>query len=469
MAKKKGITRRKFLQGVAGAAALGASAPFLPRKAHAAKRTLNIWHTEASATAVKAVQKVCDKFEEMHPDVKVNAEGIGWAGLGTKLYTSIAAGNPPDISHIQPFHYRSLQSKGELVPLDDVINYLGKDNIWESVRDIAKYDGHYWGISHEIGTPVLLIRKDIAEKAGFKVPKDFTHPMFKTWADEIEYLEAVTDPKKGQWGMSLPGTGYFLQEHCGRWVGSNGSGFYDKKWNPIFDHDSFVGVLDFILTLSKKKVIPPDWLSQSWLGMIVEICTGKTTLIDHGYGRIAGSIDKYAPGKASEDYFYPIWRPLGPLGTKSYTDLDAELWVVFTKSKNHDLAKEWLKLFYDRDLYLNYIAQYPVHMYPITKSLANDPGYKALPELKQWPAWIDIQGEYIKRNQALPVGVYAQHELEIPFLAEVFDSGIIVDEIVSVVQGRKNPKQAGKVMTERANDLIKKLGYPVPDPIRWKK
>ena len=173
------------MQGVAGAAALSAGAQFLPRRANAAKRTLTIWHTEASGVAVKAVQKVCDKFEEMHPDVKVQAEGIGWAGLGTKLYTAIAAGNPPDISHIQPFHYRSLQSKGELVALDDVYNHLGVDNIWESVRDIANYGGHYWGISHEIGTPVLLIRKDIAEKAGFKVPKDFTQPMFKTWAEEI--------------------------------------------------------------------------------------------------------------------------------------------------------------------------------------------------------------------------------------------------------------------------------------------
>jgi hypothetical protein len=43
-----------------------------------------------------------------------------------------------------------------------------------------------------------------------------------------------------------------------------------------------------------------------------------------------------------------------------------------------------------------------------------------------------------------------------------------VDEIVSVVQGRKKPKQAGQVITERANDLIKKLGYPVPDPIKGK-
>jgi len=469
MSRKGRINRREFLKGVAGAAALGVGSKVLQRKAHAAERTLTLWHTEASDISVKAVQKVCDRFEQMHPGVKVMQQGIGWASMGPKLYTSIAAGSPPDICHIQPYHYRSLQKKGELVPLDDVYRHVGVDNIFESVRNISYYDDHWWGISHEVGCPVLLIRKDLADKAGYKVPEDITKPMFKTWKEEIEYLEAATDPKKRQWGMSLPGTGYFLQEHCGRWVGSNGGSFYDEKWNPVFHKGPFVGVLEYIKTLSDKKVVPPDWLSQSWLGMIVEICTGKTTLIDHGYGRIAGSIDKYAPGKASEEYFYPIWRPVGPLGEKSYTDLDAELWVVFSKSKNQDLAKEWLTLFYERDLYLNYIAAYPVHMYPVTKSLANDPGYKALPELKTWPHWVQQQAEYIERGQALPVGVYAPHELQIPFLAEVFDSGIIVDEIMSVVQGRRKPKEGAERISQRVNALLKELGYPVPDPIRAEK
>jgi len=470
MARKRGINRREFLKGIAGAAAVaGVGSSLVPRKARAQKTTLTIWHTEASDISVKAVQKVCDRFEEMHPGVKVEQQGIGWASMGPKLYTSIAAGNPPDISQIQPHIYISLQKRGELVPLDDVYRHIGVDNIFELVRKIAHYDGHYWGISHEVGCPILLIRKDLAEKAGYKVPEDITQPMFKTWDEQVEYLKAATDPKKRQWGMSLPGTGYFLQEHCGRWVGSNGGGFYDEKWNPAFHKEPFIGVLEFIKTLSDKKVVPPDWLSQSWLGMIVEICTGTTTLIDHGYGRIAGSIDKYAPGKASEEYFYPIWRPVGPLGEKSYTDLDAELWTVFSKSKNQDLAKEWIKLFYERDFYLNYIAAYPVHMFPITKSLADDPGYKALPELKTWRHWIQQQREYIERGQALPVGVYAPHEIHIPFLAEVFDSGIIVDEIMSVVQGRRKSKEAGERITKRANDLLKELGYPVPDPIRAKK
>ena len=470
MAGKTRISRRGFLKGVAAATGAGLGPAIWTRRAQAQARTLQIWHTETSDIAVKAVQRVCDRFEQMHPGVKAIQQGIGWDSLGPKLYTALAAGSPPDISQLNCYHLSSFLTRGSIIPLDDVYKAIGLNDIVEVARDMSLVDGHRWGISHEVGCPLIMIRKDIAQQAGFTVPDDVTQPMFKGWKEQLEYLKAVTKPDKRQWGMSLPGTGYFLQEHVGRWVSSNGGGYYDTKWNPIFHTEPFIQTLEFVKSLSDSKVVPPDWLSQSWLGMIVEFSTGITTMIDHGYGRIAGSIEKYAPGKASEQYFYPVWRPLGPSGSKPYTDLDAELWVVFKQSKNQDLAKEWLKLFYTRDLYLNYIRQYPVHMFPITKSLRNDPEYKALPELKQWGQWIKQQEIYIDRQQATPVGVfYPGSNIQIQFLAEVFDSGIIADEIVGMVQGRRSPKDAGQRITDRVNDLIKKLGYPVPDPIRGKK
>lgn len=470
MAERHAISRRGFLKGVAGAAGAGIGAGLLPPEIRAQARTLSIWHTEASDISVKAVQKVCDRFEQMHPGVKANQQGIAWADLGPKLYTALAAGTPPDIAHLNCYHFRSFQKQRAIVPIDDVYKAIGLNDVVESVRDMTLFQGKRWGISHHVGAPALMIRKDIAEQAGFKVPDDISKPMFPTWMEQLEYLKAVTKPDKRQWGMSLPGTGYFLQEHLGRWVGSNGGTFYDEKWNPAFHKEPFIQTLEFVKALSDNKVVPPDWLSQSWLGMIVEFSTGITTMIDHGYGRIAGSIEKYAPDKASEEYFVPIWRPVGPSGKIPYTDMDAEIWVIFSKSKLQDLAKEWLKLFYTRDLYLNYVRQYPVHMPPILKSIRNDPEYKALPELKKWSRWVRQQELYIDKGQAIPVGVYyPASNIQIPFLAEVFDSGIIADEIVGCVQGRRKPKEAAQRITDRANDLIKKLGYPIPDPIRSEK
>ncbi|OGB94717.1 MAG: hypothetical protein A3H39_10330 [candidate division NC10 bacterium RIFCSPLOWO2_02_FULL_66_22] len=470
MAGMSRISRRGFLKGAAAAAGVGLGPTIWTRRGEAQTRTLQIWHTEPSDIAVKAVQRVCDRFEQLHPGVKIVQQGMSNMTLGQKLFATIAAGNPPDIAGIQPYHFRSLQKKGVLAPIDDAIQGIGKDDIVESVRDLTLFRGHHWGISHSVGVPLLMIRKDIAEQAGFKVPDDITKPMFKTWAEQLEYLKAVTKPDKRQWGLSLPGTGYYFQEVAGRMVSSNGGGFFDKNWNPQFHKENFIEVVEFIKKLADSKVMPPDWLSQTTLGVNTEFSMGLTTMIDHGYGRIAGSIEKYAPDKASEEYFRPIWRPIGPLGKEPYTDLDCELFVVFSHSKNQDLAKEWLKLFYTRDLYLNYIKSYPVHFGPITKSLRADPEYQALPELKRWPRWVRQQAEYINRKLVSPVGVYYPPEnIQIPFLAEVNESGIIVDEIMSVVQGRRNAKEAGQRITDRANDLIKKLGYPVPDPIRSEK
>ncbi len=213
MTGKGQINRRDFLKGVAGAAAIAGVGPtFIPRKAQA-QTTLNIWHTESSAVSVKAVQKVADRFEQLHPGVKVQQQGIGWSSIGSKLTTSIAAGTPPDICQIQPQYFITFQKRGYLIPLDDVYEALGEDNVFETVKNLASLDGHRWGISHEVGCPTVIVRKDLAEKAGYKVPAGLTEPMFKTWDEQIEYLKAATDPKKRQWGMSLPGSGYFLQEH----------------------------------------------------------------------------------------------------------------------------------------------------------------------------------------------------------------------------------------------------------------
>jgi ABC-type glycerol-3-phosphate transport system substrate-binding protein len=82
------VSRRGFLKGATGAAV---AAGVLSRRADAQSKTLTVWHTEPSDTAMKAVQKVCDKFEQTNPGVKVQQQGIAWADLGPKLYTALAA------------------------------------------------------------------------------------------------------------------------------------------------------------------------------------------------------------------------------------------------------------------------------------------------------------------------------------------------------------------------------------------
>jgi len=245
------ISRRDFLKAVGGATGAVAGAGAFPRRAQAQTRTLTIWHTEPASITVQAVQAVCDRFQQLHPSVKIVQGGMSTSTVGVKLYADLAAGNPPDIAGIAPFFYRSLQKKGLLAPIDDVIDAIGKDDIVDFIRDMTPHNGHYWGISHAVACPCLMIRKDLAERAGYKVPDDVTQPMLKNWAEQAECLKAMTKPDKRQWGISLPGTGYYFQEHSGRWVRSNGGGFYDKNWKPIFRKDNFIQGLEFYGLLEK--------------------------------------------------------------------------------------------------------------------------------------------------------------------------------------------------------------------------
>ena len=187
-------------QGAPPGRAVRRLAPGGPPGAEAQGKTLTVWHTEAADIAVKAVQKVCDRFEQTHPGVKISQQGVPWADLGPKLYTAMAAGTTPDIAQIQPYHFRSFQKKGVLIPLDDLYKAIGLDDVVEIVRDMTLFQGKRWGISHHVGAPSMMVRKDLAEQAGFKVPDDNSKTMFSTWAEQVEFLKAVDQARQAAMG-----------------------------------------------------------------------------------------------------------------------------------------------------------------------------------------------------------------------------------------------------------------------------
>ena len=128
-------------------------------------------------------------------------------------------------------------------------------------------------------------------------------------------------------------------------MGSNGGSFYDDKWNPQFTKGAFLGALEYLKTMADAKVLPPDWLAQSGLGMFTEFGSGITAMIDHGYGRIAGYIDRYSPDKASEEYFRTVWRPVVP-GEDVVHRPGLRAVGRLRQVEEPGPGKEWLKLFF---------------------------------------------------------------------------------------------------------------------------
>jgi len=119
------VSRRRFLAGTGaaiGAAAFGRAPAAIGQQV----RELQVWHTEVEPQTVKIIQDTTiAEFERKFPGFKVKQQALGWGDLNTKLLASLSAGNPPDLTHLNPFMTASLYTKGLLRPMDELIRALG--------------------------------------------------------------------------------------------------------------------------------------------------------------------------------------------------------------------------------------------------------------------------------------------------------------------------------------------------------
>jgi multiple sugar transport system substrate-binding protein len=420
-----------------------------------AQKLVTIWHTEPNAKTKAVMDEIIADFEKLNPGIKVTQEALGWGDLDSKMQAALASGAFPDAAHGQTYVERSLAAKGLLRPLDDVVASIGEDDIFDVVKklDYNVKDKKYYGLAHAVGVDLIIYRKDFFRAAG--VPVD---QAAKTWKEWVEQLKKLTDKSKGRYGLSLAGPGFFINEDVYMLVGSNGGRLFDKVGRPTFTEKPVLEMLELYKELN-DCCLAPDWLSRDYLATFADLATGKTAVI-LGYGRGTGYFEQYAPDAVAKgDIGVFATKPIGPSGKTFLTQFDCEPWMIFKNAKYPEEAAQFLKFFYKRDNYLKYIKSVPVHLFPITKSLTKDPAYLAIPDFQKWKFWIDAQRQVIEKNEPKPVMITNWDDLDLPFIAEIAGSTILVDMVTDVVKGGKTPLQAAQRAQQRAEQLITQLGY----------
>src|SRR5262244_907593 len=187
-------SRRQFLTTTAAGAAvlLGRAPAALGQQV----RELNVWHTEVEAQTVKTIQDTSiAEFERKFPGFKVKQQALGWGDLNTKLLASLAAGSPPDLTHLNPFMTASLYVKNLLKPMDELVRALGENDIHEATLKLQYFDGKYYGVTHAMGATYFAERRDLRETKGIKPPD--------TYADMLKLAEALTGD--GRFALQMPG------------------------------------------------------------------------------------------------------------------------------------------------------------------------------------------------------------------------------------------------------------------------
>ena len=424
--------------------------------AFAAKKVIHVWHTETNPKSRKAMANIVKRFEALHPDIKVEAEALAWGDLEGKIMAALAAGSPPELSHGQPITCAALQAKGLLLPLDEVVESIGEDNIWDQIKMVGKFGDHYYGLVHAAGTSLLIYRKDLANKKGLKPPK--------TWDDLLKNAKELTmdtdgDGKIDIYGLTISGDNLFINILMGELVKANGGILFDDQNRPRFTDKQVIEVLKFLKELT--KYLPPGWEGHGYRATFANMSGQKAAMMYQGYGRGASLIEQYAPKNMLSTDYFDVWiKPHGPSGLKPAAQVDEEPWMLFKGSKNPKEAIEFLKFFYKDENYLEYIQTVPIHFFPITKSLTKSKAYQETPMIKKWKGWLDVQGYYLDNDMVKPTLVIDWKDMaEKPYLMEILGSGILKDMVMEVTLEDVPPEKAAAKAQKRAEELVKDKGY----------
>jgi ABC-type glycerol-3-phosphate transport system substrate-binding protein len=414
-----------------------------------AQKVVRVWHTETQPNSQEAVKNIARRFEAKNPGVKVEVEALAWGDLEPKIMQSLAAGAPPELSHGQPITCTALQSKGLLLPLDEVVKALGEANIWDQVKRVCRVNNRQYGLVHAAGTSLLIYRKDLAQKAGLKPPK--------TWAELLANAKALNTG--GMAGITIPGDNLFINILLGELVKANGGVLFDKQNRPQLTSKQVAETLEFVRELTRYA--PKGWEGHGYLETFTNLTGQKAAMMYQGYGRGASLIEKNAPPNMANAEYFDVWvKPHGPSGKEPAAQVDEEPWMLFKGSRNPKEAIEFLKFFYQKENYLEYVQTVPIHFFPITKSLRADKDYQATPMIQRWKSWIEVQEGYLNKDQGKPTLVIDWNDMNTkPYLMEVLGSGILRDMVMDVALENKSAKEAGARAQKRVEDLLKSKGY----------
>lgn len=107
---------------------------------------ITFWHSFTQGGRLDTIQAAADKFMEENPKVNIKIETFSWNDFYTKCTTGLASGNVPDMSTALVGHVTEMINSDALVPLNDLIDDIGRDKFSENAINEGTVDGNNYSI-----------------------------------------------------------------------------------------------------------------------------------------------------------------------------------------------------------------------------------------------------------------------------------------------------------------------------------
>ncbi|MFB6815199.1 extracellular solute-binding protein [Streptomyces sp. NPDC056347] len=312
---------------------------------------LTVWLTvDARESWPGMVASANKRFTAKHPGVKVKVQYQQWTTKNQKLDAVLAGRNVPDVVEMGNSETTNYLVNGAFAPLDP--KKFERSGQWlPALADACRLDGRTYCVPYYAGARVGVYRTDYFKAAGITgAPR--TYPELVSALDRLKAKYGADDPRFS--ALYLPGRywsaamafvkdagGEMAVEKNGRWQGALSSpksvaGL--TTWKKLMD-DYYVG------DRSKDNGDEPAVVGQGKVGVFYGNTWEAQAATDPRSGGDPALKGKFAT------FAFP-----GPSGKLLPPFLGGSTLAVPAKSKNQELATEWIRLFTDSDSQKKLIA-----------------------------------------------------------------------------------------------------------------
>lgn len=241
--------------------------------------TLTMWHqwvAEADPTT-NSLKNNLKVWNEKHPDVKIEADGVTNEQYKTKIKTALAANEAPDLfymwggSFVQPYI-----DAGNILPIDQYLDDATKSKLIDGTLNSCMYKGKTYSIPMFTFIANLYCNTELFDKAKAKIPTTYDELLKAVKDLRAAGITPAVVGEKDRW----PGM-YWFDIIAQRQAGNQGC--LDAMSDTTkFNSDTFKPAAAKLQELVDAKAFNDNMLSMSFDEMVSSFTQGKAAMMYQG-------------------------------------------------------------------------------------------------------------------------------------------------------------------------------------------
>ncbi|MEA3148090.1 MAG: multiple sugar transport system substrate-binding protein [Verrucomicrobiota bacterium] len=440
MSKKQSLISRRQMLKTTGAAVLGLGAFNIlgSRAATPSASTSGTLTVLAAGDLLAYFEYLKGEFKKDFPNVNVQLQTVGYDQLYTRASSVLASGSDAvDIIEMDCIWTADFAKNGWAVPLNEYLSEGEKSQLRQGILDPLSSGGNILGLPVALFFKVMFYNTQLLKKLGLPAPPT----TYESLAEIGAKAKAAKQVKYVQgWGWSQAEG--LVCDWTEALFAFGGKWFKDGKW--AFNDEAGVAALTYMVDNLKSKVFDPasvtyndrtvmnPFFVSNYLAMLSWGLWGWNMSNDPKESKIVGDVDV--------GLIYGTERA----GVKSATCSGGGGHTVNPKSKNRELAVEWIK----RAVGIN-------HRENQTYMLAKTGNLPTLAAIWDDPKTVDI-------NPAIPkMAEQSKYTVDRPGSHVVGYQGwskILQVELSSALTFQKSPKDALDAAVGRSNAEYQPFG-----------